>query len=95
MAIIKINTSNLESDGKRINELAHNYNQLVNDMFDRLDFGIANAWNGESSIKYRSTLAKDRDFFLKLGAFLKDYGDELINISDDFDKKIRKWDNYG
>lgn len=93
MPTIKINTANLEADGRRINELAKSYNQLIDNMFNRLNSGIAKAWSGDASNRYRVNIAKDKEFFLKLGTYLQKYGNELINIADDFERKIRKWDN--
>lgn len=93
MPTIRINTSNLEADGRRIMQLAKSYDNLIENMFNRLNTGVAKAWSGNSSATYRSRILREKDFFLKMGTYLNKYGQELINISNDFERKIRKWDN--
>jgi uncharacterized protein YukE len=93
MPTIKINTSNLENDGRKILDCAKDYNDLINNMFDNFIKGVAVSWSGQASTTYINAVSKDREFFLKLGTYLQKYGEELVNISEDFEKKIRKWDS--
>lgn len=92
MANIKIDTTRLLSDGKRIMELSKLYATLIDDIFDKINTVTKNNWAGKSSEQYRSNLKYEREFFLKLSTYMDQYGNELITHSDSIQNKIKKWE---
>ena len=92
MANIKIDTTRLASDGKRIVELSKQYNSLIDDMFDKINNVTKNNWAGEASNQYINNLRFERDYFKKFSDCMNQYGNELITHSDSIQNKIRKWE---
>lgn len=92
MANIKIDTTRLSSDGKRILELSKQYDILIDDIFDKINNVTKNNWAGEASDQYRSNLRYEREFFKKLSMYMNQYGNELIAHSDSIQNKIKKWE---
>lgn len=92
MANIRIDTVRLAADGKRIVELSKQYNALIDDLFDKINYVTRNNWAGEASDQYRSNLRYEREFFKKLSSYINQYGNELIAHSDTIQSKIKKWE---
>ena len=92
MANIEIDTNRLNSDGRRILELTRQYDVIVNNMFDELRNNVKQNWNGQAANNYINNLKYELDFFKKFSSQLSKYGDELVKVSNQLDRKIKKWE---
>lgn len=92
MANIKVDTTRLESSGRRIIELSKQYDTLVDDFFERINKAVKNNWAGNASDTYRGNLKFEKEFFDTFSSCIRQYGNELITHANSIERNIKKWE---
>lgn len=91
MAKIKADGNKLIECGEEIIRLCDKYNNLINDLFLKLQKIPRTAWSGESANAYVSRVMMDRTSYLSFGNNLKLYGSVIKNTGVNVNYIIKKW----
>lgn len=92
MATINANTTKMVDCGNDIIKKATECNELLNDIFNRLENINKTAWGGVTANKYASQVHLQRGQYQRLTNALVNYGRLIKNAGEKLENNIRKWD---
>lgn len=97
MIDIKIDSNTIEKSGVDFLKLVAEYNQLYNDMFNKI-VSInkeGNIWKGSAANAFVERVMNQKTDFIKIEESLKKYGEILVIASENYEAAIKKSDIGG
>lgn len=90
---ISVDTRKLDQAGEKLESLANQYDNIIENLFSDINRIVNNAWSGSSSVAYRNSILRDKKIFISYGEIIKKYGTTLRRQSELLENKINKWEN--
>ena len=91
MAKVTVNANKLIECGEEIVNLSEEYNDLINNLFDKLSKIPQTCWTGESANQYVSIVSKDRNIYTGFGKGLITYGNAIKAAGNNLNYVAKKW----
>lgn len=90
---LNVNTVTINEDAQKLLKLVSEYDKLVETFYLEFKQNLSKSWQGESANNYIRSLKADEESLKNVSKLIKLYGNELLVVSNAFDKEIKKWKN--
>lgn len=91
MIYVKHDTNKIKECGQEIISLANQYENLINEIFERLN-NIDEAWRGDDANKFINEIKSEENQYIRFGNSLKQYGTALTEVSENVKKTVKETD---
>lgn len=78
--------------GDEIVRLCEEYNNEIDDLFDKLNNINKKAWSGSSAQEYISRVKSQKSMYTSFGKDLKNYGKLIRSVGKNVNNVITKWE---